>query len=85
VKQAPRFDGLPFESFSLFQNGLTAPEVDVGRGEVKQALVVAAVVVMLDEGVDLLPGIAGQVAILQQVAVQMICFSGSVQIIRKYC
>ena len=57
MKQAPRFDGLPFDPFSLLQDGLVAPEVDVGRREVLQALVVAPVVVMLDEGVDLLPGV----------------------------
>jgi len=54
VKQAPRFDGLPFDPFSLFQNGFAPSEVDIGRGEVLQALVVAPVVVMIDKGVDLL-------------------------------
>jgi len=34
VKQASRFDGLPFDPFSLFQNGLAASEVDIGRGKV---------------------------------------------------
>ena len=57
MKQAPGFDSLSFYPFSLLQDGLTAPEVDVGRGEVLQALVIAPMVVMLDEGVDLLPGV----------------------------
>ena len=35
--QAPCFDCLPFDPFSLFQNGLGASEVDVGRGNVAQA------------------------------------------------
>ncbi len=47
MKQAPGFDSLSFESFSLFQDGLAAPEVDIGRGEVLQALLVLSVVVML--------------------------------------
>jgi hypothetical protein len=50
VKQAPRFDGLSFDPFSSFQNGLTPPEVDIGRGEVLQALVVAPMVVVFDSG-----------------------------------
>ena len=54
MKQAPVFDGRSFDPFSLFQNGFTAPEVDIGRGEVLQALVIASVVVVLDERVDLL-------------------------------
>ncbi len=49
MKQAPGFDGFPFDPFSFFQDGLAASEVDVGRGEVLQALVVAAMVVVLDK------------------------------------
>ena len=55
VKQTPRFDGLSFDPFSLFQDCLALSEVDVGRGEVLQALVIAPVVVMIDKGLDLLP------------------------------
>lgn len=69
MKQASRFDGLPFDPFSLFQNGLAAPEVDIGRGEVLQALVIAPVVVMIDKGIDLMPEITGQVVVFQQDAV----------------
>ena len=69
MKQAPGFDGRSFDPFSLFQNGFTAPEVDVGRGEVLQALVIAPVVVMIDESIDLLSQVAGQVIFFQQVAV----------------
>ena len=65
MKQAPGFDGLLFDPFSLSQDGLAAPEVDISRGEVLQALVVSSVVVVLDEGVDLLPEIAGQVVVFQ--------------------
>ncbi len=69
MKQAPVFDGRSFDPVSLFQNGFTAPEVDIGRGEVLQALVIASVVVVLDERVDLLAEITGQVVVLQQDAV----------------
>jgi len=69
VKQAPGFDGLPFDPFSLFQNILAAPEVDIGWGEVLQALVIAAVVVMIDKGIDLVPEITGQVVVFKQDAV----------------
>jgi hypothetical protein len=30
--QAPGFDGLSFDPFSLFQNGLPPSEVDISRG-----------------------------------------------------
>ena len=44
MKLAPRFDALPFDRFSLPQNGFSASEeVDIGRGEVLQALVRASV------------------------------------------
>lgn len=69
MKQAPGFDGRSFDPFSLFQNGFTAPEVDIGRGEVLQALVIAPVVVMIDKGIDLMPEITGQVVVFQQDAV----------------
>jgi hypothetical protein len=63
VKRASYFDGFSFVPFSLFQNGLTAPEVDVGGLEVLQALMVAMVVVVIDEGVDLLSEIARRVVV----------------------
>ncbi len=66
MKQAPRFDSLPFDPFSLFQNDLATPEVDIGRGELLQTLVVASVVVVIDECIDLLSEITGQVVVFQQ-------------------
>src|SRR5437868_5624874 len=42
---------LPLTAFE--QDGLAAPEIDMGGREVAQALVVAAVIVVADEGVDL--------------------------------
>ena len=69
MKQASRFVGLLFDLFSVSQHGLSASEVDLGRGEVLQALVVAPVVVVVDEGIDRLPESARQVVVFQQDAV----------------
>jgi hypothetical protein len=41
---------LLFDAPPLGQDGFTAPEVDVCRGQVADALVVAVVVVVVDEG-----------------------------------
>src|SRR3954454_1227490 len=51
--QAPQFDGLSLDPLSLQQNGLAAPEVDVGGREIVEALVIAPLIVVLDEGCDL--------------------------------
>jgi hypothetical protein len=59
VKQPTVLDGLTFDPFSFQQDGLTAPEVDVGRGEIVDALVIAPVVVVRDECIDLSFEIAG--------------------------
>ena len=48
---------------------MTASKVDVGRGEIAEALMVAAMIVVLDEGRDLAFEIAGQVVVFQQDAV----------------
>ena len=69
MKQAPVFNCLPFDPFSLFQDRLTSTEVDTGRGEVLQAFVIAPVIVVLDESIDLLSQVAGQVIFFQQDAV----------------
>ena len=42
-------DGVAFDPFSFHQDGLAAPEVDIGRREVFRALVIAVVVVVIDE------------------------------------
>ncbi len=44
--QAARFECLSFDPFSLLQNGFVTAEVDVGRCDVVDALVIALVVVM---------------------------------------
>ena len=50
--QAAVLDGLVFDASPFSQDGFAAPEVDVCRGEVADALVVAVVVVMVDEDID---------------------------------
>ena len=66
MQQAPLFDGLSLDPFSLQQDGLAASEVDVGGREIVEALVIARVVVALDEGRDLGFEIARQEVVLQQ-------------------
>src|SRR5262245_26780523 len=67
--QAAIGDGLAFDPFAFEQNGLAAFEVDVGWSEIAEALVVAAMVVVLDESRDLAFEIARQVVVFQQDAV----------------
>ena len=59
VLQAPIFDSLSFDPFTLLDDGLRPAEVGVGRRRVVQTLVIALMVVMLDERFDLLFEIAG--------------------------
>jgi hypothetical protein len=66
VLQATVCDGLSFDSVSLCQDGGPASEVEVGWCEIIDALVVAVVVVIVDEGLDLGFEIAGQKVVLQQ-------------------
>ena len=67
--QATIGNGLSLDPFSSCQDGVAAAEVDVGRGEVVDALVVAVVVIVGDEGRDLGFEMAGQEVIFQQNAV----------------
>ena len=69
VLQAPMLDGLSFDPFTLFDDGWGPAEVGVGRGHVCQALMIAPVVVVLDEGADLGLEVAGQEVVLEQDAV----------------
>ena len=50
--QAAVLDGLVFDAPPFSQDGFAAPEVDVSRCQVADALVVAMVVVVVDEGSD---------------------------------
>ena len=51
--QAALSDGVSFDPFALKQDGVAASEVDVSRGEIVEALVVSAMVVVVDEIRDL--------------------------------
>ena len=64
--QAPLLDGPSFDPFSFQQDGLPSPEIDIGGREVTQALVITAVIVVLDEGLDLSLEVARQVVVLQR-------------------
>ena len=67
--QATICDCLAFDPFAFEEEGLSAPKVDVSRSEIVQALVIAGMVVALDEGGDLAFEIAGQVVVLKQDAI----------------
>ena len=69
VLQATVCDGLAFDPFTFEEDGLGPPEVDVSRSEIAEALVIAGMVVVLDEGRDLAFEIAVQVVMLEQDAV----------------
>ena len=69
VLQAPIFDGLSFYPFALLDDGLRPAKVGIGRCDVVQALMIALMVVMLDERFDLALKVAGQEVILQKDAV----------------
>ena len=61
--QATVCDCLAFDPFAFEEDGLSAPEVDVSRGKIVEALVIAGMVVVRHEGGDLAFEIAGQVVI----------------------
>ena len=64
--QAAVLGGQFFDPFSLFDDGGVASKVGVGWSYVADALVVALVVVVIDEGADLVFEIAGQIIIFKQ-------------------
>ena len=66
MQQASVCDGQSFDPFPFDEDALAASEVDVGRREVAQALVVAQVIVVGDESADLGLEVARQVVILEQ-------------------
>jgi hypothetical protein len=50
--QATVLDGLVFDAPPFGENGFASAEVDVSRCQIADALVVAAVVVVIDQGCD---------------------------------
>jgi len=69
VLQAAVGDGLSFDPFSFCQNDVAAAEIGIGRSQIANALVVTAVIVVVDESRDLGLEIAGQKVVLQEDAV----------------
>ncbi len=69
VAQAAIHEGLALDPRPLLLDSLAAVEVDVGRGEVAQALVSPEMVVVLDEGGHTRLQFAGQVGVFEQDAV----------------
>ena len=67
--QAPGLDSLSFDPFSLFQDGLSPSEVDIGSGQIIDALVIAVVVVVIHEGFNAGLKISGEEVVFQQNAV----------------
>ena len=67
--QSSSFDGVAFDPFPVEQDDVAAAEVDVGRREILQALVIATMIVVLDEAIDVGLEIAGQIVVLEQDAV----------------
>ena len=67
--QAAVLDGLFLDLFSPFDDGGVTPVVSVGGCDATNALMVTPVIVMIDEGADLVFEIAGQIVVLQQDAV----------------
>ena len=53
VQQAAVLDGLPFDPFSLQNDVLTSPEVEVGGSKIANAFVIALMIIILNEGLDL--------------------------------
>ena len=53
VLQVLALDGLAFDPFALFDDGFGPAEVSVGEHQVLQTLVIALMIIMLDEAVDL--------------------------------
>ena len=67
--QAAILDCLFLDFFPFSENVFVTSEVDVCRSDVVQALVIAVVVVVIDEDTDLLLQIAWQVVVFQENAV----------------
>ena len=69
MAQSPLEHGFSFNLLSLFQDLLIAPEVDICGRQIAEALVLALVVVIVDEGGDLALQVTWQDVMLEQDAV----------------
>ena len=66
MQAASLLDGLSFDGLPPFKYGRCSAEVDVSRRQVVQALVISAIVVVLDELANAQFELAWQVVVLQQ-------------------
>ena len=66
MQAASLFDGLSFDGFPSFEYVQSSAEVDVSRRQVVQALVVSAIVVVVDELADAVFELTWQIVVLQQ-------------------
>ena len=66
VQQAAIGNCLAFDPFPFDQNGLASSEVDIGGRQVADALMIAQVIVIGDEGLDLGFEIAWEVIVFEQ-------------------
>ena len=69
VLQAPFVDSVLLDPFSLLQDLVATPEVDISGCQVLQALVISPVIVVADEPADLPLEIAGEEVVFQKDAV----------------
>ena len=69
MDQAAVLDSLCFDPLPLCQYCRAAPEVDVGGGQIAEAFVIPAMIVMLDEGGDGRLKLTFQIVVFEQDAV----------------
>ena len=67
--QAAVCDGGPLDAVSFGEDRLGSSKIDVSGREVVDALVIADVVIMLDEGADLPLEVSRQIVVVEQNAV----------------
>ena len=67
--QAPMLQGLSLDAGSFGEDGGGPAEVDVGRRQIVQALMVAVMVVVFDKRLDLRLQIARQIVVLEEDAI----------------
>ena len=61
--QAAVLDGKFFDQSSPLSDGCVPAELDVGRGHIVQALMLAVIVAVIDEFVDLVFETAGEIVV----------------------
>jgi hypothetical protein len=65
VLQAAVCDGDALDALTFCEDCLRSPEKDIGRSEIGDALVIADMVIVRDEGVDLPFEITGQIIVVE--------------------